>query len=70
MERGLNILDFAVAPGFSVEQDREWSRGLQSVSGANWHTILNSIQFNKLNSVFSGDNVIPTSRSCKFFIRY
>ena len=69
-EDGLNILDFAVDPGFSVEQDNEWLAGLQRVSGANWNTIINSVQFNKLNSVFSGNNVRPSSRSCKFFIRY
>lgn len=70
MERGLNILDFAVAPGFSVEQDREWIVGLQGVSGVNWNTVISSVQFNKLNSVFSGNNVRPSSRTCKFFIRY
>lgn len=67
---GVNILDFAVDPGFAVEQDREWSAGIQRVSGANWNTIINSVKFNKLNSVFSGKNVRPSSRSCKFFIRY
>lgn len=69
-EDGLNILAFTVDSVFSVEQDREWIAGLQRVSGANWNTIINSVQFNKLNSVFSGNNVIPSSRSCKFFIRY
>ena len=69
-EDGLNILDFAVDPGFSVEQDREWSAGIQRVAGANWNTIISSVKFNKLNSVFSGKNVRPSSRSCKFFIRY
>lgn len=69
-EDGLNILDFTVGSAFSVEQDNEWITGLQRVPEANWNTVINSVQFNKLNSVFSGNNVRPSSRTCKFFIRY
>lgn len=69
-EDGLNILDFTVGSAFSVEQDKEWINGLQLVTGVNWNTVINSVQFNKLNSVFSGNNVRPSSRTCKFFIRY